>query len=105
IDEVYRVLKPSGQAIVMLYHKRSFNYYVRIMTYMRLRVLVTILTRWSHWKDDRRQLRSGELVGVRGNVDRRVWEIHYKNFLQDGWKYLSAQKFVHHCTDGPDRKS
>src|SRR5688572_18482044 len=31
IDEVYRVLKPGGRAIIMLYHKHSFNYWVRIM--------------------------------------------------------------------------
>ncbi|PIO48100.1 MAG: hypothetical protein CMR00_06450 [[Chlorobium] sp. 445] len=30
-NEVYRVLKPGGKAIIMLYHKHSFNYYVRIM--------------------------------------------------------------------------
>src|SRR5882724_10895124 len=36
INEVCRVLKPNGRAIIMLYHKGSFNYYCRIMTYMRL---------------------------------------------------------------------
>src|SRR5262245_57560621 len=39
IDEVWRVLKPNGRAIIMLYHKHSFNYYLRIMFYMRARVL------------------------------------------------------------------
>lgn len=102
IDEVHRVLKPGGRAIVMLYHKRSFNYYVRIMTYMRLRVLFTILMHWPQWEDDRRELQSEEVIGVRGNVGRRVWEIHYQNFLRDGWKYLSAKNFVHHATDGPE---
>ena len=102
IDEVYRVLKPGGQAIVMLYHKHSFNYYVRIMTYMRLRALLTILLRWPHWEKDRDQLRSEGIEGVRGNVDRRVWEIHYHNFLREGWSYLRAENFVHHCTDGPE---
>ena len=27
VDEVWRVLKPDGRAIIMLYHKGSFNYF------------------------------------------------------------------------------
>ena len=34
-DEVFRVLEPGGRMVLMLYHKNSFNYHVRIMTYMR----------------------------------------------------------------------
>ena len=102
MDEVWRVLKPGGRAIIMLYHKTSFNYYVRIMTCMRLRVLLEILRHARGWQTDRTQLRSGELLGVRGNQDRRVWEIHYHNFLREGWSYLRARNFVHHCTDGPE---
>jgi ubiquinone/menaquinone biosynthesis C-methylase UbiE len=30
IAEIYRVLKPGGRAIVMLYHKHSYNYWVNI---------------------------------------------------------------------------
>ena len=101
INEVHRVLKPGGRAIIMLYHKHSFNYYVRIMTYMRLRVLLKIVTRTGRWKADREKTRSG-VIGVRGNEDRRVWDIHYENFLLNGWSYLRARNFVHHCTDGPE---
>src|SRR5207248_8707048 len=50
IDEVWRVLKPNGRAIIMLYHKSSFNYYARIMIYMRARLLLKILSRFGHWK-------------------------------------------------------
>src|SRR5579862_7844374 len=67
IDEVWRVLKPGGRAIIMLYHKTSFNYYVRIMTYMRLRVLLCILARTGRWGSDRQRLRATGLTGVRGN--------------------------------------
>jgi ubiquinone/menaquinone biosynthesis C-methylase UbiE len=102
IDEVWRVLKPGGQAIIMLYHKHSFNYFIRIMTYMRLRVLLTILSRAGRWQADRAQLAADELRGVRGNQDRQVWKIHYQNFLQTGWSYLRSDHFVHHCTDGPE---
>jgi ubiquinone/menaquinone biosynthesis C-methylase UbiE len=102
IDEVWRVLKPGGRAIIMLYHKHSFNYYLRIMTYMRARVLLHILGRAGHWNRDREQLKADELTGLRGNQDRRVWQVHYHNFLKEGWQYLRADNFVHHCTDGPE---
>jgi ubiquinone/menaquinone biosynthesis C-methylase UbiE len=102
INEVWRVLKPNGKAIIMLYHKRSFNYYVRIMLYMRARVLLKILSRFGNWSEDRKKLNAGAIVGVRGNRRPEVWDIHYQNFLKRGWPYLKAKNFVHHCTDGPE---
>ncbi len=102
IQEVWRVLEPGGQAIIMLYHKRSFNYFVRIMSYMRLRVLLKIMSRAGRWRADRQQLASDEILGVRGNEDRQIWDIHYRNFLKAGWGYLRAQNFIHHGTDGPE---
>ena len=102
IDEVYRVLKPGGRATVMLYHKHSFNYCARIMTYMRLRVLSKILSRFGRWRCDRETVLSQSPAGLRGNTDRKIWEIHYYNFLQETWSYLKAANFVHHCTDGPE---
>jgi ubiquinone/menaquinone biosynthesis C-methylase UbiE len=102
IDEVWRVLKPGGKTIVMLYHKHSFNYFVRIMSYMRLRVLLKILSRFGRWERDRRKTEMQKIVGLRGNQNRQVWEIHYQNFLRQGWPYLRARNFVHHCTDGPE---
>jgi SAM-dependent methyltransferase len=102
IDEVWRVLKPGGKAVVMLYHKHSFNYFVRIMIYMRLRVLFKILSRFGGWQRDRRKIERQKMVGLRGNQDRQVWEIHYRNFLRQGWSYLRARNFIHHCTDGPE---
>ncbi len=102
MDEVYRVLKPGGQAIIMLYNKHSFNYFVRIMTYMRLRVLLKILSRRGRWQRDRESALCQSPAGIRGNTDRKIWEIHYSNFLKAGWGYLKAENFVHHCTDGPE---
>lgn len=101
IDEVYRVLRPGGRAIIMLYHKHSFNYYVRIAAYMRLRVLIKILLRAGQWSRDRAAV-SDSLLGVRGNQDKQIWTVHYHNFLRDGWRYLLVKNFVHHCTDGPE---
>jgi 2-polyprenyl-3-methyl-5-hydroxy-6-metoxy-1,4-benzoquinol methylase len=102
IDEVWRTLKRGGRAIVMLYHKHSFNYFVRIMTYMRLRVFLKILSRLGNWKRDRRNSEIEKRVGLRGNQAAQVWEIHYRNFLWEGWSYLHASNFIHHCTDGPE---
>src|SRR5262245_21760319 len=79
IDEVYRVLKPNGRAIIMLYHKRTFNYAIRIMGYMRLRLLLKILARAGRWKRDRANASSDSLRGVRGNQDAQIWDIHYLN--------------------------
>jgi len=102
IDEVWRVLAPGGQAIIMLYHKHSFNYFVRIMAWMRLRVLLKIFSRAGRWTSDRERLAAQALTGLRDNEDRRVWEIHYRNFLKRGWSYLRTANFIHHCTDGPE---
>jgi SAM-dependent methyltransferase len=98
--ELHRVLKPGGKAVLMLYHKSSFNYWVRIMGYMRLRVLLCILSRVRHFEEERAQLRARPNP-VRGRPD-TVWRIHYENFLRHGWSYLAAKNFLHHATDGPE---
>jgi ubiquinone/menaquinone biosynthesis C-methylase UbiE len=36
INEVHRVIKPKGKALVMLYHRNSYNYYGNIMLFRRL---------------------------------------------------------------------
>jgi ubiquinone/menaquinone biosynthesis C-methylase UbiE len=99
--EVYRVLKPGGKAVLMLYHKHSVNYYLRIMGYMRGRLLLRILSRVGRFSRDRAQLSDG-LKGVQGNVGPSVWELHYNNFLRSGWSYLLPHNFIHHATDGPE---
>jgi SAM-dependent methyltransferase len=103
VREVYRVLKPGGTARVMLYHRHSINYYVRILTYMRARALLTVAGRILRWREDRRRAAAAiEIEGVRGNSSHEVWELHYRNFLKEGWRYFKARNFVHHCTDGPE---
>lgn len=103
LREVHRVLKPGGRAIIMLYHKDSFNYWVRILGYMRARVIAKIISRVGHWKKDRAELlQSCTLRGIRGNELPAVYQVHYDNFLRQGWSYLRSESFVHHCTDGPE---
>jgi ubiquinone/menaquinone biosynthesis C-methylase UbiE len=99
-SEIHRVLKPSGRAVLMLYHKHSFNYYVRILGYMRSRVLLRILIRLGRLSADGLP-QTQELMRIRGNTEALVWQAHYENFMRYGWAYLRARNFVHHATDGP----
>jgi ubiquinone/menaquinone biosynthesis C-methylase UbiE len=99
-SEVFRVLKPGGRAILMLYHKDSFNYYIRILGYMRARVILHCLVRLGRHSRDRSALRE-PLLYMRGNEDSMIWRAHYENFLRYGWSYLGTN-FVHHATDGPE---
>jgi len=101
-DEVHRVLKPGGRAIIMLYHKSSFNYYVRILGLMRLCLLLKIASRVGRWRSDREQHSGKRRLDIRGNQNSSLWDAHYSIFLERGWEYLRAENFVHHCTDGPE---
>jgi SAM-dependent methyltransferase len=83
-DEIYRVLRPGGQFIVMLYAKGSFNYWIRIQFYFRLRLLFELF-------------KSGLGLKPKGN-----WALHLKNLRSEGLSYLSWNNFPHRCTDGPD---
>lgn len=83
-NQVNRVLRPGGKFIIMLYSKNSFNYWVRIQFYFRLRMLFEILK---------------SKIGISSNP---FWTLHLNNFKKKGWEYLSWNEFPHHCTDGPD---
>lgn len=99
--EVHRVLKPGGRALLMLYHRRSFNYCIRILTYMRLRLLLEILARKIR-RGEIASLDESESLAARGNETPNLWTIHCKNFQRAGWGYLRAANFAPHCTDGPE---
>lgn len=101
IKEIYRVLKPSGKTIIMLYHKHSINYYLRVMLYMRLRILIKIISRLPFFDKDRKRHVQNDKTFV-ANTNKKVWDMHYYNFLDQGFSYLKADNFVHRSTDGPD---
>ena len=82
--EIKRVLRPGGSFIIMLYTKDSFNYWIRIQLYFRLRLIFEIIK---------------NKIGVKSSD---FWNLHLNNFKTMGWKYLSWKEFPHHCTDGPD---
>lgn len=84
LAEVHRVLRPDGKVILMLYAKDSFNYWLRIQGYFRVRFLF-------------------ELAASRLGVELKYpWSAHVKNFREMGLAYFSWKEWPHHCTDGPE---
>ncbi len=91
VEEIYRVLKPNGWAVVMLYHKNSINYYISIGLIRRIGLLVLFVFPFL-----------GKLISkLTGESVDRI-EKHKRNFQQQGWGYLKMRNFVHKSTDGPD---
>lgn len=81
--EIWRVLKPGGELIVMLYAKNSLNYYFSIMLIRRLALLGLLA------------------LGVRGNPNSKIGQ-HIANARQYGViEYLKMKNFIHRNTDGP----
>jgi len=91
VAEIHRVLKPGGQAVIMLYYKSSFNYYVSIGLLRRagllgLRVLPfldKLVSKLTGESPDR--------------INRHKY--HLKN---EGLSYFKMKNFIHRSTDGPD---
>jgi SAM-dependent methyltransferase len=84
-SELARVLRPGGEAVVMLYAKHSLNYLVSIGIVRRLGLIAT-------YGLDRAGLHFG---GVYGG--------HVQNARRVGLsRYLSMSTFVHRNTDGPE---
>ena len=84
LKEIYRVLNSKGELVLMLYTKDSFNYWVRIQFYFRIRFLVSLF------------------INKIGFKISDPWQKHIKNLEKIGWKYFSWNNWYHHCTDGPD---
>jgi ubiquinone/menaquinone biosynthesis C-methylase UbiE len=89
--EIHRVLKPGGQAVIMLYHKTSFNYYISIAFVRRLGLLLLLAFPWI---DKLISKATGESI-------ERINK-HKLNFRAEGWSYLKMENFIHRSTDGPD---
>lgn len=83
-NEINRVLKKDGQFIVMLYAKQSFNYWLRIQVWFRVRFLIALIL---------------NLFNINQSD---LWKNHVRNFKKKGWAYFSWNDWPHHCTDGPD---
>lgn len=87
VREVHRVLRPGGRAVVMLYHRDSYNYRVNISILRRAGVH---LLRWN----------SGiKLVhAVTGETEESLRE-HAQQLHSDS-QYLSSNEFLSRNTDG-----
>lgn len=87
IKQVHRVLKPGGRAVVMLYHRDSYNYRVNISMLRRAGVH---LLRWNggiklvHW--------------LTGEAEESLVE-HARRLRQER-SYLSSEEFLSRNTDG-----
>jgi ubiquinone/menaquinone biosynthesis C-methylase UbiE len=86
--EISRVLKPGGRLVIMMYHKKSLNYYLSILLIRRLGLLAIFFLNF--------------LKLYRPNIN-SVLGGHIANAKKIGlWKYLNKEVFLHHNTDGPD---
>lgn len=88
IREVYRVLRPEGTAMIMLYHRNSYNYYGNIMFFRRLG---SQLLRFS-WGPK-------AVSAVTGEDCTRLEELRAR-MLRDPQRFFSAAEFLNQNTDG-----
>lgn len=91
VAEIHRVLKPGGQAVIMLYHKNSFNYYVSI-GFLRRVGLAAI------WIFPFLDKLVSKLTGEGVERIRR----HKYRLKKEGISYFKMENFIHRSTDGPD---
>jgi ubiquinone/menaquinone biosynthesis C-methylase UbiE len=79
--EIFRVLKPNGKLIVMLYAKRSLNYKFSISIFRRLGLFILYFLR----------------INTSG-----IYQQHLNEAKKKGiWNYLKMRNFIHANTDGP----
>jgi ubiquinone/menaquinone biosynthesis C-methylase UbiE len=90
IREVHRVLSPGGRAVIMLYYRDSFNYYVNLAIARRLRAhllrteLGIKLARTIFGESERDLRRHAELI------------------RESPSSYVEMQNMLNRNTDGPD---
>jgi ubiquinone/menaquinone biosynthesis C-methylase UbiE len=88
IREVHRVLKPGGRAVVMLYHRNSYNYRINIGI---LRRLGARMLRYG-WGLKLAHLLTGEPI--------ESLRDHAAQLRADADSYLSPDEFLNQNTDG-----
>jgi ubiquinone/menaquinone biosynthesis C-methylase UbiE len=89
VDEIHRVLRPGGEAVVMLYHRASANYHVSIRLFRRAGIVALFVPGVP------------AMVGrLTGEPVARLLE-HRKSLQREGAGYLRMSNFIHKATDGP----
>jgi ubiquinone/menaquinone biosynthesis C-methylase UbiE len=88
INEVHRILKPGATAIVMLYHKRSYNYYGNIMLFRRMGAMVLNFD-WGP-----------RLVNRITGEDLAALEQLQRDLRKNPQRFFSSEEFLNQNTDG-----
>ena len=88
VREIYRVLRPGGRAVVMLYHRDSYNYRVNISL---LRRAGAQLLRWESGVSLVHRLTGESLESLRQ---------HATQLKNDQRGYLKSEEFLSQNTDG-----
>ncbi|MDQ4142591.1 MAG: class I SAM-dependent methyltransferase [Actinomycetota bacterium] len=90
VREFYRVLKPGGRVLVMVYHRRSFNYYFSILLLRRVLIGLLLVPGAPRF-----------LSRVTGEPP-DLFRGHRELLSEHGARYLGdSQLFLSHNTDGP----
>jgi ubiquinone/menaquinone biosynthesis C-methylase UbiE len=91
VKEIHRVLRPGGQAVIMLYHKNSFNYHVSIRILRRTGLFLLLPFPFL-----------AQLISkTTGESVERI-NRHKYHLRREGISYFRMKNFIHHSTDGPD---
>lgn len=88
INEAHRVLKLGGTAMVMLYHRNSYNYRINIMTLRRMGARLLAFD-WG----------PAFVHGITGEDENRLRELQ-NIYRSDKSKMLSREEFLNQNTDG-----
>ncbi len=89
-DEMHRVLRPGGQALVMVYHRSSFNYWFTIMVLRRLLAAGLLIPG------------ADKAITAATGEDPDVIQGHKQLLREHGLSYLTdGARFLSHNTDGP----
>ncbi len=88
VREIYRVLRPGGRAVVMLYHRDSYNYRVNISI---LRRAGAQLLRWEPGVSLVHRLTGESFESLRQ---------HATQLKNDRHSYLKSEEFLSQNTDG-----
>lgn len=90
ISEIYRVLRPNGTLVLMVYNRHSINYYLSIAVLRRLGIFLLFVPG---------MLR---LISKLTHEEPQRLEKHLRNLKRQGLSYLRMKNFIHKATDGPD---
>jgi len=88
VAEIHRALRPGGQAVVMLYHKRSWNYYLGIFFLRRLGALLL-------YSDG-----GVRLVHRLSGDNLEHLQQHARRLCAHGWRSLVGRAWLNNNTDG-----